>query len=85
MEGEGMYYGLIRVSVLMFGGGFALQDVYRKMRGSGLRFSMESLFIGSSAGAFVGFGRVPWNACAVRDPDLKIREIQEVCCETNRK
>ena len=45
-----MYYGLIILSVAMFGGGFALNDVYRKMRGSSLRISMESYLVGSVAG-----------------------------------
>jgi len=44
---------LILVSVAMFGGGFALQDLYRKKRGSGLKISMESACIGSSAGLIV--------------------------------
>ncbi len=48
-----MYYGLIALSVLMFGGCFALQDAYRKMRGSSLRISLEASFIGSVAGAVV--------------------------------
>ena len=47
------YYALIMLSVAMFGGGFALQDVYRKKRGSGLKISMESAFIGSLAGLLV--------------------------------
>ena len=46
-------YGLIILSVLIFGGCFALQDVYRKKRGSGLRVSMESACIGSTAGLIV--------------------------------
>ena len=45
-----MYYGLIILSVAMFGGGFALNDVYRKMRGSSVRISMESYLVGSVAG-----------------------------------
>ncbi len=48
-----LYYGLIIISVVMFGANFALQDVYRKMRGSGLRISLESSFIGSLAGLAV--------------------------------
>ena len=48
-----IYYGLIILSVVMFGGGFALQDVYRKKRGSGLKISMESACIGSLAGLLV--------------------------------
>ena len=44
-----MYYGLILLSVAMFGACFALNDVYRKQRGSGLRVSMEAAFIGSVA------------------------------------
>lgn len=50
-----MYYGLIILSVLMFGGCFALQDVYRKMRGSGLCISLESSFVGAVAGFLVLF------------------------------
>lgn len=48
-----MYYTLILISVVMFGFMFALQDVYRKMRGSGLRISLESALIGSLAGLVV--------------------------------
>lgn len=48
-----IYYVLIIISVAMFGGGFALQDVYRKKRGSGLKTSMESACIGSLAGLIV--------------------------------
>ena len=47
------YYALIMLSVAMFGGGFALQDVYRKKRGSNLKISMESAFIGALAGLLV--------------------------------
>ena len=47
------YYALILLSVCMFGGGFALQDVYRKKRGSNLKISMESACIGSFAGLLV--------------------------------
>ena len=49
------YYLLIVLSVAMFGGGFALQDTYRKKRGSGIKISMESAFIGSLAGLLVLF------------------------------
>ena len=44
-----MYYGLIMLSVVMFGGCFALSDVYRKMRGSSIKISMESSVVGSLA------------------------------------
>lgn len=44
-----MYYGLILLSVAMFGTCFALNDVYRKQRGSGLWVSMEAAFVGSAA------------------------------------
>lgn len=47
------YYALILLSVCMFGGGFALQDVYRRKRGSSLKISMESAFIGCLAGLIV--------------------------------
>lgn len=48
-----IYYALILASVVMFGGGFALQNIYRKKRGSHLRISMESACIGSVAGLIV--------------------------------
>ena len=48
-----IYYGLILTSVIMFGGGFAIQDQYRKHRGSGLIISMESACIGALAGLIV--------------------------------
>lgn len=48
-----VYYGLIMLSVMMFGGGFALQDVYRKKRGSNLKISMESACMGALAGLIV--------------------------------
>lgn len=48
-----LYYALIFLSVAMFGGGFALQDVYRKKRGGGIKISMESAFIGGIAGFIV--------------------------------
>ena len=48
-----MYYGLILVSVVMFGINFALNDVYRRLRGSGLQISMESSFVGSLAGLVI--------------------------------
>ena len=48
-----IYYILILISVVMFGGGFALQDLYRAQRGSGLLISMESACIGALAGFVV--------------------------------
>lgn len=48
-----MYYSMIVVSVVMFGGCFLLNDVYRRMRGSSLMASMEAAFIGSLAGLAV--------------------------------
>ena len=48
-----IYYGLILLSVLMFGCGFSIQNQYRKNRGSGLRISMESACIGAFSGLFV--------------------------------
>lgn len=48
-----MYYALILLSVIMFGGCFALQDVYRKMRGSGICISMEAACVGSFTGLIV--------------------------------
>lgn len=48
-----IYYGWILMSVVMFGGGFAIQDQYRKHRGESLRVSMESACIGALAGLFI--------------------------------
>ena len=48
-----IYYGLIIISVVMFGSGFAFQDVYRRKRGSGIKISMEAACIGSFAGLIV--------------------------------
>ena len=45
-----MYYALIILSVVVFGGNFALNDVYRKMRGSTLRVALESSVLGGIAG-----------------------------------
>ena len=47
------YYLLILIAVAMFGCGFGLQELYRKLRGSGLRISMESACIGALAGLAV--------------------------------
>ena len=49
------YYGLILISVLMFGGCFALNDEYRKLRGSNFKISMESTCIGAVSGLVVLF------------------------------
>lgn len=48
-----MYYLLVLISVVMFGGCFALNDVYRKLRSSSMASSMESSFMGSLAGLIV--------------------------------
>ncbi len=48
-----LYDSLVLLSVVMFGGGFALQDIYRKIRGSSLKISMESTCIGALAGLAV--------------------------------
>jgi len=48
-----MYYGLIILSVVMFGVCFSMQDSYRKERGSGLRTSLESSFWGGLSGLIV--------------------------------
>ncbi len=48
-----MYYGLIVLSVVMFGGCFALNDIYRKKQGSGLGISMQFSFSSSLAGLAV--------------------------------
>ncbi len=48
-----MYYLLIILSVIMFGVCFALNDAYRKIRGSSLKISLQSVFVGSLAGLIV--------------------------------
>lgn len=48
-----MYYFVVILSVMMFGGCFALNDAYRKLRSSSLASSMESAFMGSLAGLAV--------------------------------
>lgn len=48
-----MYYGLILISVIIFGGNFLLNDVYRRMRGSSLKVSMQYSFTSSIAGLIV--------------------------------
>ena len=46
-----IYYLLIVISVFMFGGSFAMQDVYRRMRGAdGVKLTFEMIFIGSLGG-----------------------------------
>ncbi len=48
-----MYYGLIFLSVLMFGGCFALNDVYRRQRGDNLKISLQFSCASSLAGLIV--------------------------------
>ena len=50
-----LYYALILLSVTMFGSSFALKNLYRRKRGSGLMVSMESSCIGSVAALVVLF------------------------------
>ena len=45
-----MYYSLVIVAVVLFGGCFALNDAYQKLRSSNLAESMALGFIGSVAG-----------------------------------
>ena len=47
------YYLLIILSVVMFGGCFALNDVYRAMRGDTVKISIQFSFISSLAALFV--------------------------------
>lgn len=48
-----MYYAIILLSVVMFGGCFVLNDEYRKMRGSSVKISLQFSFISSLAGLIV--------------------------------
>lgn len=50
-----MYYLIILISVVIFGGCFSLNDKYRQLRGSGIASSMENNFIGAIAGLIVLF------------------------------
>ena len=45
-----MYYGLTLLSVLIFGGCFALDDMYQQQRGSGVRISVEYALTSALAG-----------------------------------
>ena len=49
-----MYYGLIILSTVIFGGCFAIQDVFRRVRGaSGTKMTFESTFVGGLTGTVV--------------------------------
>jgi drug/metabolite transporter (DMT)-like permease len=48
-----MYYGLILLSVAIFGGCFALDDTYQRCRGTSLRISLEYSLISAVAGLVV--------------------------------
>ena len=45
-----MYYAYILISVVTFGVCFALNDSFRRIRGSGLKISIEATFLGSVSG-----------------------------------
>lgn len=45
-----MYYAIIIISVLLFGGSFYCKDIYRQMRGSSMLISMEYSLIGAVVG-----------------------------------
>lgn len=48
-----MYYGLIIISVIMFGLCFFFNDEYRKLKGSSIKISLGFSFVGSVAGFIV--------------------------------
>ena len=48
-----MYHGLILLSVMIFGGCFALDDLYQQHRGSGIRISVEYALTSALAGLLV--------------------------------
>lgn len=52
-EDAAMYYALIILSVIMFGGCFALNDVYQKQRGSSVKVSLQFSLVSSLAGLIV--------------------------------
>lgn len=48
-----MYYGLILLSVAIFGGCFGLDDIYQRRRGTSLRISLEYSLLSALAGLIV--------------------------------
>ena len=48
-----MYYGLILLSVAIFGGCFGLDDLYQRRRGTSLRISLEYSLLSALAGLTV--------------------------------
>ena len=50
-----MYYGLIVLSVVLFGGCFAVNDIYQKQRGNGLRVALQFSLGSAAAGAVMLF------------------------------
>lgn len=45
-----MYYIIVFIAIIMFGGNFALNDAYRRLRSSSLESILESNFFGALAG-----------------------------------
>ena len=50
-----MYYLIIMVSVVLFGGCFALNDAYQKLNKSSIKSSMQFALVGSVASVVVLF------------------------------
>ncbi|MBQ3085013.1 MAG: hypothetical protein IJC46_06170 [Clostridia bacterium] len=48
-----MYYGLILIAVLLFGGSFAFNDQYRRLRGDSLKISLQFSLISATAGVII--------------------------------
>lgn len=48
-----LYYSLVLIAVVLFGGTFALNDVYQKMRGSSIKVSMQFSVLSSFAGLVI--------------------------------
>ena len=48
-----MYYGLIMLSVVLFGTSFFFQDEYRKLRGNNFKISLQYTITGTVAGLVV--------------------------------
>lgn len=48
-----MYYAIIVLSTLLFGGCFAINDSFRKLKGSGIESSLKFSFLGAAAGIVV--------------------------------
>ena len=66
-----LFYGVIMITVVMFGGCFAFNDAYRKMRGGGIKISMQFSLVSAIAALIV---MLIWNMffTIVKEPTPEI-------------